>query len=228
MKEKNYTVYKHICPNNKVYIGITSQKPKDRWNSGYGYIQNKHFFNAIMKYGWRNIQHEILFANLTKKEACELEIKLIEQYKSNDRNYGYNNSTGGEIPSKGVKCSEERKRHLKQTCKFKKGMYIGEKSPRARKINQYSLKGEFIKTWGSAMDIQRALNINYTNVIKCCGFHQLYAKNYFWLYEEEANRIEEKVKIYNTPVKLSEERKRKISASLKGKPKNKKRNALVS
>ena len=29
----NYKVYIHIFPNNKVYIGITSQKPKRRWNN---------------------------------------------------------------------------------------------------------------------------------------------------------------------------------------------------
>ena len=33
----NYTVYKHICPNNKVYIGITVKKPEVRWNKGLGY-----------------------------------------------------------------------------------------------------------------------------------------------------------------------------------------------
>ena len=40
-----YSVYMHITPNNKRYIGITKQKPKQRWTSGYGYIQNKYFFN---------------------------------------------------------------------------------------------------------------------------------------------------------------------------------------
>lgn len=29
-----YVVYKHTCPNGKVYIGITSQKPEHRWKKG--------------------------------------------------------------------------------------------------------------------------------------------------------------------------------------------------
>lgn len=35
-----FCVYKHTAPNGKVYIGITSQKPIYRWNSGeaYGFL----------------------------------------------------------------------------------------------------------------------------------------------------------------------------------------------
>lgn len=46
----NYTVYMHIAPNNKIYIGITSKKPKYRWNNGTGYINNDYFTRAIKKY----------------------------------------------------------------------------------------------------------------------------------------------------------------------------------
>ena len=44
-----YVVYMHKTPSNKVYIGITSQKPEKRWNEGLSY--NKYFTNAIIKYG---------------------------------------------------------------------------------------------------------------------------------------------------------------------------------
>ena len=59
----------HICPNNKKYIGITCQEPEKRWINGKGYKTNDYFFRAIQKYNWNNIKHEILFNNLTKKEA---------------------------------------------------------------------------------------------------------------------------------------------------------------
>lgn len=29
----NYSVYKHTAPNGKIYIGITSMKPENRWNN---------------------------------------------------------------------------------------------------------------------------------------------------------------------------------------------------
>lgn len=96
MQENNYCVYKHTSPSNKVYIGITSQKPERRWENGFGYKDQKYFYRAIQKYGWENIEHEILFENLTKEEACEKEIELIAFYKSNDRKFGYNRTLGGD------------------------------------------------------------------------------------------------------------------------------------
>lgn len=102
-----YCVYKHTAPNGKVYIGITSRNPRERWRNGGGYYQNSHFKSAIDAYGWDNIQHEILVDGLTKKEACEIEKELIAKYKSNFREYGYNKSAGGENPAEGVKHSAE-------------------------------------------------------------------------------------------------------------------------
>jgi hypothetical protein len=94
MKE-NYTVYKHIFPNNKIYIGITSKKPEIRWNNGKGYKLCPLMNKAIQKYGWNNVKHEILFINLTKKQAEEKEIQLIKEHKCNNRKYGYNIENGG-------------------------------------------------------------------------------------------------------------------------------------
>lgn len=93
--EKKYIVYCHTLPNGKVYIGITSKKPQERWQSGKGYIYNKRFYNAILKYGWNNIQHDILLKDLTKEEAAQKEIELIQFYQSNDSKYGYNILKGG-------------------------------------------------------------------------------------------------------------------------------------
>jgi len=90
--EKQFSVYKHTFPNNKVYIGITSQNPQDRWKQ-YNNDQPK-LYNAIKKYGWDNVQHEVLFTNLTQEEAAQQEIKLIEQYDAIKN--GYNNTKGGE------------------------------------------------------------------------------------------------------------------------------------
>lgn len=41
-----YTVYMHICPNGKRYIGITGLYPKDRWKNGANYKFNRHFTSA--------------------------------------------------------------------------------------------------------------------------------------------------------------------------------------
>ena len=101
----------HIFPNNKKYIGITSLKPKYRWSDGKGYKKQKLMYRAILKYGWENIKHEILYTNLSETEAKKKEIELIEKYKSNDENYGYNQTLGGD-GTLGFKLSQEIKEKL--------------------------------------------------------------------------------------------------------------------
>ena len=39
-----YTVYKHISPSGKVYIGITKRKPEYRWNKGKSYREDQLLF----------------------------------------------------------------------------------------------------------------------------------------------------------------------------------------
>lgn len=97
---ESYCVYKHTAPNGKSYIGITSQRPSARWLNGNGYQGQKKFYNAIMKYGWSNIKHEVLYKGLTQEEACKKEIELIQQYDSVKN--GYNSSTGGENKNAGA------------------------------------------------------------------------------------------------------------------------------
>lgn len=95
--EKNYCVYKHTAPNGKVYIGITSQMPEARWGKdGSGYKHNKHFWNAICKYGWNAFVHEILLEGLTADQAGEFERLFIDLYDSWNPKKGYNNTSGGE------------------------------------------------------------------------------------------------------------------------------------
>ena len=90
----------HITPNGKVYIGMTCRKPAYRWCGGRGYRTNKHFYRAIVKYGWNNIQHKILYSGLNEKDAKEKEIELIREYKSSDINFGYNKTLGGDCRCK--------------------------------------------------------------------------------------------------------------------------------
>lgn len=121
--KNNYILYKHTFPNGKVYIGITGKSVEIRWRSdGSGYRQQRRMWNAIKKYGWSNIKHEVLFTQLTAKEAYEKEKELIAQYKSNNNKYGYNNSAGGEQSALGFKHSTK----TRQKCKNAK---MGEKNP---------------------------------------------------------------------------------------------------
>lgn len=109
MSGKNYCVYCHTSPSGKRYIGITCQSPTRRWHSGKGYVQHPYFYNAILKYGWSKIRHEILCEGLSREEACQKEVELIAEYQSNDPRYGYNLSSGGESGFAGCSWTVERK-----------------------------------------------------------------------------------------------------------------------
>ena len=103
MGNRLYTVYIYVNKiNKKRYIGMTKQLPKYRWANGKGYKNNDYFINAIQKYGWENFEHNIIAENLSFEKACELEKELIKEYKSNQREFGYNIEGGGnakkEIP----------------------------------------------------------------------------------------------------------------------------------
>ena len=91
--KNGYCVYCHTFPNGKRYIGITNNA-ENRWRNGNGYKHQKKIWNAIVKYGWDNIRHEILIDGITKEKAQELEKKLIAEFDSIKN--GYNVSSGGE------------------------------------------------------------------------------------------------------------------------------------
>jgi group I intron endonuclease len=107
-----YCVYCHTFPNGKKYIGITKQEPSRRWRNGKGY-EGQPVFNAILKYGWDNICHEILFKNLTKAEAEAKEIELIEALETNSHKHGYNVENGGNSSE----VAEETKKKLSKSKK---------------------------------------------------------------------------------------------------------------
>lgn len=94
--EKTYKVYKHVFPNGKVYVGITSQPLNCRWRSGKGYKNNIYLTRAIEKYGWDNVQHLVLKGDFTKDEANAKEKELIQKYQSNNPEFGYNITSGGD------------------------------------------------------------------------------------------------------------------------------------
>lgn len=205
MENERYTVYMHTVPNGRRYIGITCQQPERRWRGGMHYDYNKRFFLVIVQYGWDNIKHEILYENLSKAEAKQKEIELIEEYKTNQEEYGYNMTSGGDgapnctksietreklsKANKGKKHTEEARRKIGEA---HKELHLGGKSPSAKKVLQYDLDGNFIKEWDSFMDIQRELGVSYQNVWKVCNGKTEKFLGYVWKYKNEETKAERK------------------------------------
>lgn len=215
-ENNNYVLYKHTFPNGRVYIGITERKPEKRWGkNGNGYKSNKKMFEDIKKYQWENIKHEIIFSNLSKKEAGELEQLYIERYKANIEDYGYNKSKGGTLGPLGCKRSEETKKKLSQVHKGKpswnKGIpntwskgykmtpEIKEKISNSlkgkpnissfKKIYQYTEKGEFIQSFNSITEAAKQIKGNVANISRSAADEHTKYMGFLWSYTNSPNFI---------------------------------------
>lgn len=168
-KDKSYTVYMHVSPSGKRYIGITSQKPERRWRkNGEGYMRNTYFWNAIQRYGWDNFTHEVLFENLTKDEAEQKEIELIAFYKSDDNKFGYNIEHGGNSIGKIADETKEKLRILY-----------------SMPVCQYSKYGDFIKEYNSMTEAEEITNLSASSISKCCRNEAKLCGNYIWRFKDE-------------------------------------------
>lgn len=104
---REYVIYRHVSPDGKSYIGMTSRKPYTRrWRGGSSYKAQTKFYNAIQEFGWENFEHEILVSGLTESEAKQKEREMIAKYDSVMN--GYNISTGGG-GTYGIPCSSGKK-----------------------------------------------------------------------------------------------------------------------
>lgn len=171
---KEYYVYKHILPNGKVYIGITKQNPSYRWRNGHGYKNSVYFYNAIMKYGWININHEILNEGLTLEEANDAEKYYIKLYNSNKKEYGYNILEGGD--SKVI--PDDRKVVL---TKIKHGKNKG------KTVLVFNLNKEYIGEFVSSYQAAKILNCDQGHIRRCCQKKEgrTQHKGYIFKYKED-------------------------------------------
>lgn len=123
MEERKYIVYIHKNKiNGKVYVGITHYtNPEKRWRGGREYKRNILFNKAILKYGWNNFDHIVLFRNLPQKAACRIEVLLIKKYRN--KGICYNIADGGQGTSA---MNEAIKDKISKSCI---GRMIGDDNP---------------------------------------------------------------------------------------------------
>ena len=177
--EEKYTLYMHISPSTKYYIGITKLDVDKRWKNGKGYKTNKYFYRAIQKYGWENFEHIILFEDLSKDEAENLEIYYIQKYNSTDNNYGYNKAPGGRL-SPPVTDEAKLKMSLNHA-DFKFG-----KSPKSKKVYKYEkMSGDFIEEYDSVSLASVENGISQESISGVARGDELTAGGFRWSYEKK-------------------------------------------
>lgn len=157
---KLYCVYMHRNKiNDKKYIGITCRKPEHRWGKDGHSYKGQVFKKAIEKYGWNNFDHVILFNELSAEDAYKKEQELIKLYKSNQKEFGYNLSAGGEHGSTGY---------------LNNSMSIV--------VYQYDLDGNFIAEYPSLSEAERVTGISNSSISSCCKGKQMYTGEFQWSY----------------------------------------------
>lgn len=147
--------------------------PEQRWQGGISGYKGQVFENAIKKYGWENIKHDILYSNLTKEEASLKEKELISEYKTTESKYGYNISSGG-ISDKSF--SE----YTKQQMSINHADVSGNKNPRARKV----ICLETNEIFETIKDAAEKYNVDRSCISDCCtGKHKTCKELHFQYYD---------------------------------------------
>ena len=171
--------------NGHAYIGKTVNL-KARWRDH----KNKRSGTLILskafeKYGLESFTFEVLLTitsedkQLLNQELLALEMIYIEKY--NTFKNGYNATLGGEGQT-GHPLSKESLQKVSKTRKdrYHKEDYCRWFKGRKKPILQYSLKGEFITEYPSAVDIP---NVSSANIIACCKGKLNSAYGYIWKYK---------------------------------------------
>jgi group I intron endonuclease len=133
--DEKYSVYVHITPNNKRYVGITCRLVKNRWGKNGINYRNQVFGHAIKKYGWDNIEHIVLEIDLNREDAELKEIEYIALWKTHDNDFGYNLTFGGGLSAK------HTDEHNRKISEGNKGKVMSEESRLKMSI---SAKGKII------------------------------------------------------------------------------------
>lgn len=102
-KTGNYSVYMHVTPEEKLYIGMTQNIEQRYGYKGNGYREQADFLKAIKKYDWSNIDHKVIASNLSKEEAEKLEHEAIVTLNTKEDGYNHNDGGSGR-DGKPVKC----------------------------------------------------------------------------------------------------------------------------
>ncbi len=184
-----YTVYCHTNKiNNKKYVGITSQSVYDRWQNGKRYSRHSRFYSDIVKYGWDNFNHEILYTGLTKDSAVKIESELISSLSLTNPDKGYNYFVNGQT---GCEFSAQTRLRLSELSKGENNPFYHhthtEETRRImsdRKPKKAVVCIETQVSYKSTRDAERQTNIDHSDIIKVCKGVKVSAGGYHWKYAE--------------------------------------------
>lgn len=173
--------------NGKFYIGQTIYEINERMRQHiYTALRRKTktaLYNAIRKYGPENFTIEEIDGANSLSELNYLETHYIYKFNTLAPN-GYNLSSGGG----NNRTHESTKKKISKALKGRKiGKYhIDCLVDRCSiKVYQYDLDGNFIKSWKSAIEAARKLEIGNSEINKCCKNQRKSCGGFMWSLTKE-------------------------------------------
>ena len=121
----------------------------------------------------------------TETEAKNFEIVLIEKLHTNDPQYGYNISAGGD-GNRGLVHSAETKQKISMK---NKEYYKSHKHSKCKSVYQFDLNGNFIKEYESTRDAERQTGISRRNIAGVCSGKAYISHGYCWAYKESVEDL---------------------------------------
>lgn len=196
----DYTVYCHITPDGKRYVGFTGMRIKYRFANGNGYMYGR-FGEAIKKYGWNNIKHIVLESGLSKEEASNKEIYYIQLYNTLDERYGYNISTGGIHGSHPVNHSSEtiekiRRSNIgqKRTENARKNMsiaHIGKDNHKSKEVYKIDKENNILALYKSCKEAALMNNGDRKSISRCATGRRKTYLGFCWKYKNDMEVLNE-------------------------------------
>lgn len=205
-------IYRYVSPSGKSYIGQTTNEVyrrrmwfgKGRYTGGRSKIDR-----ARKKYGPENFMYEVLLRNqYSGIEAATLDLNKWETYYIgyyDTYKNGYNSTLGGD-GSRGYTQSVEALQKISKSLKGRKkpngfGSRVSSslkgiaksvehrkklsesKKNSGHKILQYSLTGEYIKTWDNIDEVAKTLGVSRESIAGCCRGKSKTAHKFIWKYK---------------------------------------------
>lgn len=104
-----------------------------------------------------------------------------KHHSSKTKNILSQKLSGKESKRKGISLTEHTKQKMKNNhydCK-------GKNNPRAIKINQFDLNGNFIRSYWGCMEVKELLGFDNSGIAKCCKGKVKTSYGYIWRYADE-------------------------------------------
>lgn len=201
-------VYMYKFPNGKVYIGVTNNEKRRRSNHHSVYVSKNNgktsqpFYNALIFYGWNNVEYRIICRCRSYCVALQMEKNYIKKYRSyigySDSN-GYNSTLGGE-GALGVPMKDYHKDIIRMTHRGRK------QTPEQilNRVTSFKSGGKINtnpetfattpRTLGTFKGICKTLKIDFLNYDRieapksCWNITKIgFVKKYFFIYDEDRN-----------------------------------------